>query len=44
MRVDREILSFTVPFKLFLEMESNVEGSFLEMEDWLKLRDRQCKT
>ena len=41
MRVDRETLSFTVPFELFLEMESNVEGSFLEMEDWLKLRERQ---
>lgn len=41
MRVERETLSFTVPFELLLEMESNVEGSFLEMEDWLKLKERQ---
>ena len=41
MRVARDVLSFTVPFELLLEMESNVEGSFLEMEDWLKLKERQ---
>jgi uncharacterized protein (DUF169 family) len=40
-RVDREVLTFTVPWKLLLEMERNVEGSFLQMEDWLKLRERQ---
>jgi uncharacterized protein (DUF169 family) len=41
MRVARETLTFTVPYELFVEMESNVEGSFLEMEDWLKLQARQ---
>ncbi|HCX90626.1 MAG: hypothetical protein COW04_02675 [Deltaproteobacteria bacterium CG12_big_fil_rev_8_21_14_0_65_43_10] len=32
--VDKDILSFTVPFKMFQEMEGNVEGSFLEKETW----------
>jgi hypothetical protein len=40
-RVNREELSFTAPWKLFLEMEANVEGSFLEMEDWRELQNRQ---
>ena len=40
-RVDRETLSFTVPWSLFSEMEGNVEGSFLELEDWAKIRERQ---
>ena len=39
--VDREILSFTVPFKLYQEMESNVEESFLRMHVWEKLQERQ---
>jgi uncharacterized protein (DUF169 family) len=39
--VDKATLSFTVPWTLFLEMEANVAGSFLEMEDWRKLRERQ---
>jgi uncharacterized protein (DUF169 family) len=40
-RVDRELLSFTVPYSMFLEMEANVEGSFLEMGDWRELQARQ---
>lgn len=39
-QVDKDILSFTVPLKMYLEMESNVEGSFLENEEWLKVRER----
>jgi uncharacterized protein (DUF169 family) len=39
--VSRETLSFTAPWALFLEMESHVEDSFLEMEDWKKLQERQ---
>lgn len=39
--VDRETLSFTVPYKMFQEMEDNVEGSFLEMEVWKELQERQ---
>ncbi|MBT1077014.1 MULTISPECIES: DUF169 domain-containing protein [Geobacter] len=32
-------LSFAMPWKLFLEMESTVEGSFLERPTWLSLQD-----
>lgn len=39
-QVGKDILSFTVPFKMFFEMESDVEGSFLENEEWLKVKDR----
>jgi uncharacterized protein (DUF169 family) len=39
--VEREILTFTVPFRMFQEMEAGVEGSFLEMHAWRKLQERQ---
>ncbi len=39
--VDRETLTFTVPYKMFQEMESNVESSFLETHAWKKLQERQ---
>lgn len=39
--VSRETLSFTAPWALFREMEANVAGSFLEMEDWHELQERQ---
>jgi uncharacterized protein (DUF169 family) len=39
--VDRETLTFTVPFRMFKEMEAGVEGSFLEMHAWRKLQERQ---
>jgi uncharacterized protein (DUF169 family) len=39
--VDKDILSFAMPYKMFLEMESNVAGSFLEKQDWLKVLERQ---
>jgi hypothetical protein len=32
-----EYFSFAMPWKLFLEMESNVEGSFLERPTWQSL-------
>ncbi len=35
--MDPGVLSFTVPFSMFREMENNVEGSFLETEEWLKI-------
>ena len=39
--VDREILTFTVPFKMHQEMEAGVEGSFLRMHAWRKQQERQ---
>lgn len=33
-----EYLSFGMPWEMFLEMEGNVEGSFLERNAWRSLR------
>lgn len=38
--VDPDILSFTVPYKMFLEMEANVPGSFLEKHAWERVKKR----
>ena len=38
--INKDLLSFTVPYKMFLEMESNVESSFLKKESWMKLCER----
>jgi len=38
--VDKDILSFAVPFPMFLQMEENVEGSFLNKEVWKNLLER----
>jgi hypothetical protein len=40
-RVDREILSLTIPYRLFLEMESGTDASFLKTDAWKKLQARQ---
>ena len=34
-----EYLSFAMPWKMYLEMESNVEGSFLERPTWQSLQE-----
>ncbi|MBS2100214.1 DUF169 domain-containing protein [Carboxylicivirga linearis] len=39
--VDKDILTLTVPFSLFKEMEAGVESSFLRLHAWKKLEDRQ---
>ena len=39
--LDRETLTFTIPYKLFQEMEANVDGSFLNTHAWKKLQERQ---
>lgn len=38
--VDPDILSFTVPFDMFLQMEADIPGSFLERKEWKKVRER----
>ena len=40
-RVSRELLSYTVPWSLFLQMEDGVADSFLELGAWRELRERQ---
>ena len=40
-KVNRETLTFTMPYRLFVEMEASVEESFLRTHAWLKLRERQ---
>jgi len=39
-KIDRELLSFTMPFSMYLEMESSVDESFLCTTAWSKLRER----
>lgn len=35
----RDKLTFTMPYRRFLEMEANVPGSFLEQEPWTSLKE-----
>lgn len=37
-QVGKDVLSFTIPFRRFLEMEANIAGSFLEQEPWVTLK------
>lgn len=39
-KISRELLSYTMPYSLYLEMESGVDDSFLRQDTWRKLRDR----
>lgn len=38
--VAADLLSFSVPYRMFQEMEANVAGSFLEKHAWQKVRAR----
>ena len=38
--IDKNMLSFTAPYKLYVEMSDNVKDSFLEREQWLELNKR----
>ena len=34
-----DLMTFSMPWQLYLEMEENVPGSFLEAGTWRKLQD-----
>ena len=38
--IDRDLLSFSIPYHRFLEMEAKAEGSFLTKETWERLVNR----
>lgn len=38
--IDKNLLSLTIPYKMYLEMNNNVKDSFLEREQWLELNKR----
>ncbi|MBP8646123.1 MAG: DUF169 domain-containing protein [Syntrophobacteraceae bacterium] len=38
-QLDRNVFTFAVPWGMFLEMEDNVEGSFLQKKTWMVLRE-----
>ena len=35
----KDVLTFSVPYGMYREMERNVPGSFLELDLWRELRD-----
>ena len=39
-KIDKELLCFTMPVRMFQEMEACVDNSFLSTTAWQKLRDR----
>jgi len=38
-QLDRNIFTFAVPWRMFKEMEENVEGSFLQKKTWAALQE-----
>jgi len=38
--VEKHYLSFSMPYVMFVEMVENIPGSFLEIEPWLKIKNR----
>lgn len=40
LRLDKNLLSFSIPYARFLEMEANVEDSFLTKHTWSQIKQR----
>lgn len=38
--IDKELLSFSIPYARFLEMEENAEGSFFHTDTWAQIANR----
>jgi hypothetical protein len=38
--VERDILTLSMPYPVFLRLLENISGSFLETESWKKVRER----
>jgi uncharacterized protein (DUF169 family) len=38
-KMEKHLLTFSMPYSMFMEMVENIPGSFLEVEPWLKVRD-----
>lgn len=38
--VNKNYLTFSVPWRMFIEMLENIPGSFVEIDPWVKLRNR----
>ncbi len=38
--IDADLLSFSIPYSMFRDMEDSIPGSFLDKHDWLKVADR----
>ncbi len=38
--IDADLVSFSVPYSMFKEMESNIAGSFLDRKDWQRVVKR----
>lgn len=40
LHIDADLLSFSVPYAMYKEMEDNVPGSFLDKHEWQKIAER----
>lgn len=38
--MEKDLLTFAVPYSMFIEMVENLPGSFVEIDPWLKIKNR----